>query len=254
MVVRILDTEKAVRTDYGDTRRTTMQKEDAVGFTLYGKIEVVYEGRASSTLEVGNHLIVCKPDGSIAIHGGELVKPLNYQGPGTKIKSIKDKAILEDLGMNLFSGVPLYVLEAKNKKETLLLAVYEVHHKSIMKNWACSKIKLIKSEHDLVNKMLVDISQYLPEVTPTFVDTETPTPYGSVDILVIDELDVRHIIEVKRRKAGTAAVGQVNRYGQWFHDKLGYTIAKYVAAPQMTNNALEYASAHEVKHIPVDFD
>ena len=52
---------------------------------VLAKCEVAYEGRATSTLESGNYLIVIKSDGSILIHGNNLLKPKNYMGPKARI-------------------------------------------------------------------------------------------------------------------------------------------------------------------------
>ena len=55
------------------------------GFVLYCLCDVVYDGRAYSTLERGNYLIIYKPDGSLLIHGSSKSTPRNYQSVGSKV-------------------------------------------------------------------------------------------------------------------------------------------------------------------------
>lgn len=62
-------------------------------FALYAECSIIYDGRAYSTLANGRYLIIYKQDGSLLIHGGDLCKPRNYQGPGSILSYIDSKLI-----------------------------------------------------------------------------------------------------------------------------------------------------------------
>ena len=47
-------------------------------FFLHANIEVIYDGRASSTLERGDYVVIKKPDNSIQILARDQIQPRNY--------------------------------------------------------------------------------------------------------------------------------------------------------------------------------
>ena len=53
---------------------------------IVGRMEVNYEGRASSTLGSGDRVLMIKPDGSVLIHRPTGYEPVNWQPPGSKIE------------------------------------------------------------------------------------------------------------------------------------------------------------------------
>lgn len=55
-------------------------------FILFANCDVLYDGRAQSTLETGNYLIIRKADGSIQIQAANKTTPRNYQSSGAVIE------------------------------------------------------------------------------------------------------------------------------------------------------------------------
>lgn len=48
--------------------------------------KVYYDGRAKSTLEARDRVIIIKPDRSFLVHKSEKRKPVNWQPPGCKVR------------------------------------------------------------------------------------------------------------------------------------------------------------------------
>lgn len=222
-------------------------------FGLHARCEVVYDGRAFSTLEEGDYLVLCKPDGCIAVHGGCFVKPLNYQNPGSDIRIIKSGDEFDDLWMNLFGRQPSMIIKATNKGESLVIAVHEVHRRLSLDGMSTSKISLVRSERDLVTQVTASIGRYFPAVDAVLVDTEVPTPYGLIDIMLVDRAGVRHIAEVKRRVMSVAGCGQLARYATSM-SAAGFTVAEYLVAPAISRNAARYALDRGQSFVAATFD
>lgn len=222
-------------------------------FSLYCECEVVYDGRACSTLEIGNYLILSKPDDCIAVHGGCFTKPLNYQNPGSTIRFLRSGSEFDDLWTNLFSKKPSLIIRATNKREALTIAVYHVHHQTNFADWTVAKIKLVKSERDLVIQITDRINDYFPAIDIILVETETPTPYGNIDILMLDAAGTRHIVEVKRKIMSVAGCGQIARYAAHY-TAIRRAAKQYLAAPAITANASAYANKHHQTWVRATFD
>ncbi len=55
-------------------------------FSLYTRCAVAYEGRAQSQLESGDRFVLCKPDGTVLVHGDTKQEPRNWQPPGATVQ------------------------------------------------------------------------------------------------------------------------------------------------------------------------
>ena len=202
-----------------------------IPFLIYAEASVEYDGRAYSTLDVGNYLVIYKKDGSLLIHGCDLSKPLNYQGPKSKLE-YKDN-----------------ILISRNKKETISIRIQKIHNYVELNDWSSNKIQISKTEQELVEKLCDDIRGYLGISGYVEIYTEYRTDNGPIDVLVKNDGKI-HIIEAKRKKATKNNCVQLKKYQETFgEDTIGY-----IAAPDIGDNALEYLEANGGKYIRVDFD
>lgn len=197
-------------------------------FILYANAEVTYDGRASSTLPHGNYLVIKKDDGSILIHGANKCTPKNYQGPGTK-HTYSDNTII-----------------SKSKKESITIKISNIISYIELVDWSDDALNMSKTELQLQTSIVDHIEDYIPN--PAHVVTSFYTPIGSIDIYVLDDTSNRHIIEVKRKKAGVSAIYQLQRYIDHFK---GYAKG-YIAAPELTKKAQELLEAKGFQHIKVN--
>ena len=189
-------------------------------FTLYADCQVDYDGRAKSTLNHGNYLIIHKGDGTLLIHGGTLCTPRNYQPPG---------AILHKKGNKLTSV---------RKEETIVITIRKIWKYDEIDGWSNNRISITKTEKELQD-YIVDNFKNVLGFKPLEIHKEFITPVGNIDILAIDEYNIYHIIEVKRGKASLASCSQLERYSNYFIDIMK-NVCDYIASPDASSNAVNY--------------
>src|SRR4051812_40610135 len=97
-------------------------------FVLYASATVIYNGRAYSTLEHGNYLIIYKPDKSVSIHGADLVLPRNYISSNGKL-NVNDKQLI-----------------FTKKKETVTINIDQIHSLNYLDGWSSHKIIISRTE------------------------------------------------------------------------------------------------------------
>lgn len=201
-------------------------------FVLYAYCSVQYDGRAKSFLDPGNYLITHKNDGTLRIDGGALCTPLNYQPPG---------AILYQNGNQLTS---------KRKEEIIVIEIFQLHYYQELKNWSTNKIEITKTEAELRDYLIDNIEQTL-KIKAKEVFKEFKTPVGLVDILVIDENNTYHVIEVKRGKSNLATCSQLERYAYYFISIMK-NVQDYIASPDISTNALKFAQENFQNYLKVE--
>lgn len=202
-------------------------------FTLYAKCNVIYDGRAKSTLKTGNYLITHKNDGTLRIDGGALCNPLNYQPPGAILRAENKNQLI-----------------STRKKEIITINLEKIHFYKELQDWSTNKIKILKTEAQLRDKIANNIEKYVAAPIKE-VTTEFKTPIGDIDILAIDVYDTYHIIEVKRGKASLSTCSQLERYSNYFLD-IDKNIRDYIASPDISSNALKYTQDHFQVYLHVE--
>lgn len=202
-------------------------------FALYARCAVLYEGRAASTLEAGNYLILYKEDKSLSIHGSTMVLPRNYMAGGTRVELEGNRLIVH------------------RKKETIVITVLEVHHLHTLDGWSDSKIVICRTEKELVRKIFNNWDEYFPGEDFEIIELEHPTELGPIDILgLTDTTDF--VVEVKRKTATTKDVTQLRRY---IEAKSGNRlVVGFLAAPGIAASARKYLEKHNLTFINVNFD
>lgn len=201
-------------------------------FILYANCEVIYRGRAASTLSFGNYLITHKNDGTIKIDGGSLCNPLNYQPPG---------AILNKKGNTLIS---------ERKNEIIKINVTNVHFYKELSAWSNNRINIVKTESNLRDYFYDNLSELLTaEIVESYKEFQTPV--GNIDILAIDKHNNYYVIEIKRGKANLATCSQLERYSNYFID-IGKNVRDYIVSPDISSNARLYAQENHQIYLQVN--
>jgi RecB family endonuclease NucS len=209
-----------------DLRYIVGSLEDA--FVLYGTFSVIYSGRAESELERGQYLIVHKIDGTLLVHGSTNITARNYQGPGSKLEVVDNSLI------------------SHNKSgESLTIIIHRISNVLRPVAWSRTKIKLSKSERDLVNKIIAEMDKYIPN--SALISIEHQTRVGPIDIYVVDINNQEHVIEVKRGKASLASGSQLARYLGAFPKAVGYLMS-----PNISKNAEIWCQEHNIKYVRVE--
>jgi len=227
-------------------------------FIIYAECAVFYDGRASSTLERGNYLIIKKPDGSLMVHGANHVPALNYISSGATI-AINENTII-----------------ATRKSETIKIICYNWHDALQLVNWSINKIKIRMTEAELTNQIASSPAKYFGPGTYS-VEKEYQTSAGPVDLLVQDhpcreidsavlynEVSKMYIVETKRRTITLKDCYQVQRYydaiigERTMQAELRKTmklnqpdVIACLAGPGISANALSHCEKHGFKYLQV---
>jgi len=195
--------------------------------TVFGRCTVEYDGRAASTLGPGDRLVVLKPDGTALVHTDEGHQPVNWQPPGsTHEVDVTD----DELRIESHRTGPEEHLEVTFESITYVTTV-DVSDPE--------KLSLLGTEEDLRERVLAEPALIEPGFEP--LATERSTPAGAIDIYGEDADGRAVVVELKRRRVGPDAVGQLDRYvqalGRDLHDEA--EIRGILVAPSVTDRARE---------------
>ncbi|WP_049996196.1 endonuclease NucS [Halococcus sediminicola] len=204
--------------------------------TLVGECEVDYDGRASSHLPPGERLVILKPDGTLLVHQDSQRKPVNWQPPGSTHNARLD-------------GDSLIVESVRTSPhEELEITFKTVAQASLLELDDTSGLALKGSEEDLRQRILAN-----PDVLETgfrAMATERETVAGAIDIYGQDADGTPTAIELKRRRVGPDAVGQLHRYVEALERELyGKSVRGILVAPSVTDRAERLLASEDLEFV-----
>ncbi|MBV0924106.1 endonuclease NucS [Halomicroarcula limicola] len=183
-----------------DTARDLVERAIDRGamVTLFGACTVEYQGRAASSLGLGDRHVTLKPDGTALVHTDEGQQPVNWQPPGC------------DHSVTVAEGSLVILSERTTPDEELEIAFETVAHAAAFDVSDPEELAVTGTEADLKERILE--TPDLVEAGFTPLATERETPAGAVDVYGEDAAGRTVVVELKRRRVGPDAVGQLNRY------------------------------------------
>ena len=184
-----------------------------------GACSVSYVGRANSTLELGERLLIIKSDGALLVHRPVGYEPVNWQPQGSafhvtldddnlEVHAVRQKP-RENVKINFSSILMVSALSLDDSGEFLLHASEVDMHKAIL------------TKPSLFEEGFKPIS-YEKKVEPGFVDV-----YG------VDKDGKLVVIEVKRKTASKEAVLQLARYIEAIKEKANRELRGVIVAPSL---------------------
>ena len=214
--------------------------ERSLLLALFGRCRVEYDGRAASTLEPGDRLVVLKPDGTVLVHTDEGQQPVNWQPPGcTHTAHIENGAV---------------VIESTRTTpdEELVVRFERVVHAAAYETTDGADLALTGTEEDLRSRILDDPSLLEPGFEPRATERETPA--GTVDIYGVDGDGNSVVVELKRRRVGPDAVSQLNRYVEALERDLHAeaTVRGVLVAPSVTETASRLLEERDLGFVPLE--
>ena len=224
------------------TATTTLHSgiENGALLTVIGRCEVEYEGRAKSYLPFGERLIVLKPDGTLLVHRSTKQEPVNWQPPGST-HSVRDEA-------------DQLVIETtrSNPKESVRLTFQTLLQVSSIKLTDSPDLLLEGSEEDLRQRILTDPN--LIEDGFAAMMTERETTAGAIDIFGKDRNDVPTVVELKRRRVGPDAVGQLSRYVDALTQEpsISQSVRGILVAPSVTDRAAQMLREQNLEFVSLE--
>ncbi|WP_284012010.1 endonuclease NucS [Halobaculum litoreum] len=208
--------------------------------TLFGTCSVEYDGRASSSLGPGARLVVLKPDGSALVHTDEGRTPVNWQPPGSE-----HRAAVRDGRLRVRS-----VRESPD--ERLDVRFSAVEHLAAYGVTGGRSVEVVGSEADLKERVLADPAVVEPGFEP--LATERETEAGPVDVFGRDAEGRPVVVELKRRRVGPDAAGQLARYVAAVEreEPGGTTVRGVLLAPSVTDRARDLLAEEGLEHVAAD--
>ena len=209
--------------------------------SLFGRCTVSYEGRAASDLGPGDRLVVLKPDGAALVHTDEGRQPVNWQPPGSE-----HRAAVRDGRLRVRST-------RSSPDETLTVRFAAVHQLSAMSVTGGRDLTLHGSEEDLRTRILERPDLVEAGFEPR--ETERPSGAGPMDVFGVDADGTPVVVELKRRRVGPDAVGQLARYVRALREEFGIEASDSEADDETASDggddAADGAGSPEVRGILV---
>ena len=205
--------------------------------TIVGRCEVEYDGRASSYLPPGDRLVILKSDGTLLVHRDEQRTPVNWQPPGcTHDAQLDDDRLIVESTRT-------------TPREKVTIAFETLAQVSLLKLDDSSDLALEDSEEDLRQRILADPDVLKAGFQPMMTERETPA--GAVDIYGKDSDGTPTIVELKRRRVGPDAVGQLNRYVDALERDLsaGRSVRGILVAPSVTQRAEQLLASEDLEFV-----
>ncbi|WP_370515565.1 endonuclease NucS [Halorhabdus sp. CUG00001] len=208
--------------------------------TVVGRCRVEYDGRASSTLGPGDRLVVLKPDGTALVHTDEGHQPVNWQPPGSthEVATIDGEVRIES--------------HRTGPDEELRVTFGAIEHVARVDVTDPEDLSLSDTEQDLRERVLANPALIEQGFEPR--STERSTPAGAVDIYGEDEAGRAVVVELKRRRVGPDAVGQLDRYVQALARELhaDRELRGILVAPSATDRAHQLLAQQGYEFVALD--
>lgn len=210
-----------------------------------GEMEVLYHGRAASSADAGDYLLLLKPDGSLQVHAARGIKPLNWQ-PRT------DETTIE-----IDDGRAVLVAQRTSPREIVRVTFTETAFALALAPRDEGGLTLRGSEAQM--RRALARAPDLIELGLEVLDEELPVGVGGIDLYGRDVHGRLVVVELKRGKATHEAVHQLERYVLRIREETGAEVRGILAAPEITvparsrlaERALEY---REVTALPDEDD
>ncbi|WP_435362089.1 endonuclease NucS [Haloarchaeobius sp. DFWS5] len=209
--------------------------------TVVGTCRVDYDGRATSQLGPGDRHVMCKPDGTVLVHTDEGQKPVNWQPPGCS----QSVSFTED-------GLVRLESQRENPTEELVVTFDRVAQVSALVVDDEADITLTGSEADLRQRILEEPGLVEAGFQP--LATERETAAGAVDVFGEDRDGNVLVLELKRKRVGPDAAGQLHRYVEALRRELhaGVTVRGILVAPSLTDRARRELAEHGLEFVALD--
>jgi RecB family endonuclease NucS len=184
-----------------------------------GKCHVHYIGRATSTLEPGERLLIIKSDGSLLVHRPVGYEPVNWQ-PAGSIFHVEIKS----------GGLEVHGIRQK-PRESVRVTFTNVYMVSSLNLLDSGDFVLNASEDDMHRAILLKPDLLEEGFKP--ISWEKKVDPGFVDIYGEDKNGKLVIVEVKRKIASKEAALQLAKYVEPIKAKVNREVRAVLVAPSL---------------------
>lgn len=203
-----------------------------------GLCRVNYQGRAKSSLDRGERMVIVKQDSALLVHGPENYQPRNWQ-PAVDSWEV-------DAGEEL-----LLAARRHDPDETVEIRFEEVDLVSVRQMVDRSELQLRGHEVDIHES--IEEEPGLVEDGLRVVERERKTPAGYIDVFARDADDRYVVIEVKRTPDYNTVL-QLQRYVDEIADEFAADVRGILVAPELSDNVLDYLEERDLEFVEVDME
>ncbi len=182
-----------------------------------GNCHVHYSGRARSTLEPGERLLIIKEDGSLLVHRPVGYEPVNWQPAGSVFHVQTTQSSLEVHGIR------------QKPRESVRVTFDAIYMVSAMGLVDSGEFLLHATEDDMHRAILLKPDLFEEGFKP--ISWEKHVEPGFVDIYGEDQNGKLVIIEVKRRTANKDNALQLAKYIEPIKAKINRELRAVLVAP-----------------------
>ncbi len=187
-----------------------------------GNCHVQYVGRARSTLEPGERLLIIKSDGSLLVHRPVGYEPVNWQPAG----SIFHVQVKDD-------GLEVHGVRQK-PRESVRVTFANIYMVSSLNLSDSGDFLLHASEDDMHRAILLKPELLEEGFKP--ISWEKKVEPGFVDIYGEDKNGKLVIVEVKRKTASKEAALQLAKYVEPIKAKVNREVRAVLVAPSLAKD------------------
>ncbi len=181
-----------------------------------------YVGRASSTLELGERILIIKSDGSLLVHRPVGYEPVNWQ-PAGSVFHVQVKG----------NGLEVHGIRQK-PHETVRVTFSQVYLASSLNLSDSGDFLLHASEDDMHRAILLKPELLEEGFKP--ISWEKKVEPGFVDIYGEDKNGKLVIVEVKRKTASKEAALQLAKYIEPIKAKVNREVRAVLVAPNLAKD------------------
>ncbi len=187
-----------------------------------GECHVDYKGRAKSTLETGERLLIIKGDGSLLVHRPVGYEPVNWQ-PAGSVFHVQTKA----------ESIEIHAVRQK-PRESVRIVFSNILVISSLSLTDSGEFLLHASEVDMHKAILLKPSLLEEGFKP--ISYEKKVEPGFVDVYGVDRNGKLVVVEVKRKTAGKDAVLQLSKYIEAIKTKANRELRGVLVAPSLSKD------------------
>ena len=210
-----------------DLLQTSLRRREFV--VIGGCCQCKYYGRASSTLDWGERIIIIKEDGSVQVHRPIGYEPVNWQPPRCTLSAYE-----EDSSLIIKAHRP-------DPRETLEMKFNKLLFIASLKLTDRAEFNLYVSEEQMRDALISD-----PEILEEglrVIDFEKRIEPGFIDFYGKDAQGRTVVIELKRSPAGKDAILQLKKYVDVVNEMAGLDVRGVVVAPGLRSGAQRMLTA-----------
>jgi hypothetical protein len=204
-----------------------------------GTCHVHYVGRASSTLEPGERMLIIKADGSLLVHRPVGYEPVNWQPAGS----------IFHVQVNEEKDLEIHAVRQK-PRENVKITFSDVLMASALSLDDSGDFLLFASEDDMHRAIILKPELFEEGFKP--ISWEKKVEPGFVDIYGEDRNGKLVIVEVKRKTASKEAALQLAKYIEPIKAKVNREVRAVLVAPSLGKDVQRLLSTLGLEYKALD--